>query len=428
MKRKLNPPPATPKITTRVTGLLLSPWGLVVVGVILLWAAWNGMTIVVVIAGLAVSTAGLAWAWGHLAMKNLRGECYLSDSRVFPDDQVELKLRLANQKILPLPWAEISEEIPAVFLNKEIAAESDHAGFVTITRSSPLLWYSAISWKCCLSCRRRGYYKLGPLAISSGDIFGFYPRTLIEPDKDHLIVYPRLFNIDHLSLPASYPLGEALAERRLFEDPSRAVGVRDYSPGDSLRRIHWKASARQQHLQVKVFESTTTLRVAIFLVVDSFQVPGMNLEDELETAISTAASVSNYLIDKKSQVGLWTNSRLADNGLPARIAVGSGVERLVQILEALAKVTPASFQSFPEFFQSEREHLPSGSTLIFILSTVSPDLKTMLIEAKNSGYKTLVFQTSEAGGSETINDIPWYKVNSSGQITETHTGGYDAVY
>ncbi len=417
-----------PKITTRANSLLLSPIGLVLLGIVLLWAAWSELTVIAVIAGLAVSTAGLARLWSYLALKNLKGESSFGDLRVFPGDSIELKMRLVNRKILPLPWVEISEEIPIGFLSQEKAAESDHAGFERIVRSSPLLWYSAMSWKCSLYCRKRGYYKLGPLSVTTGDIFGFYPRTLIEPHEDHLIVYPRLFNIEHLALPAAYPLGEVLAEKRLFEDPSRAVGVRDYSPGDSLRRIHWKASARQQRLQVKVFESTTTLKVALFLAADSFQMQGINLEDELETGISTAASLANHLIEKKSQVGLYTNSRQADSGLPARVAPGSTADRLIEILEALAKVTPVSYQSFPEFFQSEREHLPAGTSLIFIISQVSAELKTTLLAARNSGYKTLVIQTSETSGSDCLPDIPWYKVNAAGQIQKTHSGENYAGY
>ncbi len=428
MNNQSIPPSSTPRITARANSLLLSPVGLVLIGIVLLWAAWDGLTVIAVIAGLAVSTAGLARLWSYLALKNLSGESSFGDLRVFPGDSIELKMRLVNRKILPLPWVEISEEIPVGLLSREKAAESDHTGFERIVRSSPLLWYSAMSWKCSLSCQKRGYYKLGPLTVTTGDIFGFYPRTLIEPHEDHLIVYPRLFNIDHLSLPAAYPLGEVLAEKRLFEDPSRAVGVRDYSPGDSLRRIHWKASARQQRLQVKVFESTTTLKVALFLVADSFQTQGINLEDELETGISTAASLANHLIEKKSQVGLYTNSRQADSGLPARVVPGSAADRLVQILEALAKVTPVSYQSFPEFFQSEREHLPSGATLIFILSQVSAELKTTLIAARNSGYKTLVIQTSDAADSESLPDIAWYKVNASCQIQETYSGEHYAGY
>ena len=86
-----------------------------------------------------------------------------------------------------------------------------------------------------------------------------------------MIVYPKIFPIAHLGIPSLHPLGETIAERRIFEDPIRVIGVRDYNPRDSRRHIHWKATARRQELQVKVFEPTTTLKVAIFLAIDSFK-------------------------------------------------------------------------------------------------------------------------------------------------------------
>ena len=44
-------------------------------------------------------------------------------------------------------------------------------------------------------------------------------------------------------------------------DPLRTVGVRDYHPEDSFRHLHWKATARAQQLQVRVFEPTTVTQL-----------------------------------------------------------------------------------------------------------------------------------------------------------------------
>jgi len=65
----------------------------------------------------------------------------------------------------------------------------------------------------------------GPLTVMSGDIFGFYPRSLSYSGRDHVIVYPRVFPISRLAYHRVYPLGDTKAERRAFsEDPSRVVG------------------------------------------------------------------------------------------------------------------------------------------------------------------------------------------------------------
>jgi uncharacterized protein (DUF58 family) len=402
--------------STQPAGLLLNKFGLIVVAALLVLAAWGGQTLIVILLGLVLSAAGLSRLWSRFSLKGVSCDRQLTERRVFPGESIELKITVVNRKLLPLPWIEVQDEVPQGFAPD--LPPGDRPGFSLISQSASILWYSSINWKYRLQCQKRGYYPLGPLQVSSGDIFGFYPRTAVEPKKDHIIVYPRIYPLGQLAVPSLYPLGEARSEKRIFEDPSRTIGLRDYVPGDSLRRIHWKASARHQKLQVKVFEPTTTLKTAIFLAVDTFQYNGSWKEDELELGISTAGSLANYLVEKNSQVGLWVNSKLADSGLPAKIVPGGGVDQLLQILEILAKVVPAASGPFVDFFQREREDLPLGTTLIFILSQVPDKLKETLAGLRESGYKLLVFQTGEPKSGDALPDIAWYHLQQPGGLAE----------
>jgi|WetSurMetagenome_2_1015567.scaffolds.fasta_scaffold95827_1 uncharacterized protein (DUF58 family) len=396
--------------STRSAGLLVNKFGLIGAAILLIIFAWAGQTIIVILLGLVIGVAGLSRLWSYLSLKGVTCQRQLSETRVFPDEYLELKLKLTNRKLLPLPWIEINDQVPSGFVEGLSSTDGNRPGFDRICQSSSILWYSAISWKYRLQCKKRGYYPLGPLTVTSGDIFGFYPRTANQSNLDFIIVYPRIYGISHLAIPSVYPLGDVKSDKRIFEDPSRTIGIRDYVPGDSLRRIHWKASARQQQLQVKIFEPTTTLRVALFLAVDSFRDVGTWRLDDLELGISTAASLASYLANKNSQVGLWANTKLADSGQPARITPGSGVDRLIEILEALAKVVPASDSSFLDFFQNERRTLPLGLTLIFVVAEISDEMKHTLIDLKESGYKILVFQIGGTSTGQNLPDIAWYPV------------------
>jgi len=214
-------------------------------------------------------------------------------------------------------------------------------------------------------------------------------------------------------------LGEIKAERRIFEDPTRTIGVRDYSPHDSLRHVHWKASARHQKLQVKVFEPTTTLKVALFLAVDSFQDnDGVNTEEDFELGISTVASIANYVVQQRSPVGLYVNACLPDSGQPVRILPGGGVSQLVNILEALAKVTLFPSGSFDEFLQSEWGSLPWGTTIIVVISKPSDSLPWLLARLREAGYKPLVLQVGEQQDKSVDHTTPWYSVKHPGELIE----------
>jgi uncharacterized protein (DUF58 family) len=406
------------KPTTQPASVLLNKFGLIASAIIMVLAAWAGQSVIVVLIGLGLAAAGLTRLWSHFSLQGVHCERQLTEHRTFAGGTLELKLRVLNRKLIPLPWLQITDEVPAGFTMEQSLQPGSRIGFELISCTTSIMWYSAVSWKYRLLCKQRGYYPLGPLRVKSGDIFGFYPRTAVEHVQDRLIVYPRIFDINNLSIPSLYPMGEAKTNKRIFEDPSRTIGVRAYSPGDSLRRIHWKASARHQELQVKVFESTTSLRVAIFLAIDSFQINGLWNYDDEELGISTAASLAHHLIDIKSLVGLWTNSQLADTGQSARVPLRGGVDQLVQILESLAKVVSVPSCPFAEFFNNERQNLPLGTTLVFIFRRIPEKLGEILTDLRESGYQILLFQIGELEKTGLPPDITRYHVRPPGELIE----------
>jgi len=394
-------------------GYLLGKFGLLAILAGLLLAAWYGQLIIVILLSFILATAGLGKLWSRFSLVGVSCRHQLNEWRVFPGEHIELGLRLVNRKLLPLPWIQIDYEIPLKFFADIPLLPGSKPGYASLSKGAALLWYTSISWKHRLSCDSRGYYQLGPIIMTSGDIFGFYPCSITEPLVDHVIVYPKIFPIAQFGIPSLYPVGETTAELRIFEDPTRIIGVRDYSPGDSQRRIHWKATARHQNLQVKVFEPTTTVRVALFVAVDSFQARHgeVHSEEEFELGISAAASIANYFVERHSAVGLFANSRLADSGQPVTMLPSSSAGQLVEILEALAKVTPLPSGTFEEFLQTVRAGLPWGTTLVFIVSRASPSLTQRLIDLKESGHKLLVLQACATDVSEAASGISWHHIS-----------------
>jgi uncharacterized protein (DUF58 family) len=388
----------------------------------LLLAAWNNQIIIAIIIGLVLSVAGLTRLWSRLSVIGVSCERLLTEQRTFKGESLEFKLRLVNRKLLPLPWVQVDDELPVGFISGLSAEIITRPGFGLLTRNTSLLWYTAISWRCKLDCDKRGYYRLGPIKITTGDIFGFYPRSVVESSSDYIIVYPLIYPIEKLGIPSLYPLGETQAERRIFEDPSRLLGLRGYSPGDSLRRIHWKATARHQNLQVKIFEPTTTHKVILFLAVDSFKQDEDKGEEEFELGISTAASVASYLIDQSNPVGIFINTRLADSNQSIKIPPGTGMTQLVYILESLAKTTHNSSIKFDKFIQDERRNLPYGITLIFVVAEPPAYLDGLLIDLKENGYKIVILQVNSNMQDSTYHDFAWHHIHRPGHLRQIISG------
>ncbi len=322
-----------------------------------------------------------------------------------------MKLQVANRSPLPLPWIQVDDEIPQA-LGSVSSLPGEKPGSVLIRRSAAMLWYSSVKWKYELPCPKRGYYTLGPTVISSGDIFGLYSRYLKTALEDHIIVYPKILPVGHLGIPSHQPMGESRSEYRVFQDPARPVGVRDYRHGDGLRHIHWKASARLQSLQVRVFEPTTTFKVALFLSVDSFAHDGSFREDDFELGISVAASLAHHVIEGGSPAGVFVNTRRVDSRQAVCIAPSGSRDQLTAILEALAKVTAFSSGPFELFLENEQKVLRAGTTIALIVSKPPEILPLLLNTLKQNGFKLLVFFIGEGEAFPLGEGIPFYRIRN----------------
>ncbi len=115
---------------------------------------------------------------------------------------------------------------------------------------------------------RRGLYPLGDTILAAGDLFGLFPVQRKIPARDSVLVFPMTVNIRAFPSPAgTLPGGEAM-QRRTQQITPNAAGVREYSPGDPLNRIHWLSSARRNRLIVKEFELDPLAEVWFFFDAD----------------------------------------------------------------------------------------------------------------------------------------------------------------
>jgi uncharacterized protein (DUF58 family) len=403
------------KVTSQAAGYLLNWPGLLAMAAILVLAAWNGQAPIVVLTSLLFSSAGLAKLWSHLSLSRISCRRQLSERRVFPGEKINVKLQVANRKPLPLPWIQVDDEIPQA-LGGASTLSGGRPGSVLIRRSAAMLWYSSVKWKYELPCLKRGYYPLGPTVISSGDIFGLYSRSLKTPLEDHVIVYPKILPVGRLPIPSQQPLGESRTEYRVFQDPTRPIGVRDYQHGDSLRHVHWKASARLQSLQVKVFEPTTTFKVALFLSVDSFMANGTINEEKFELGISVAASLAYRVIEQGSPAGVFVNTQRVDSGQAVSLAPSGSRDQLTSILEALAKVTVSSSGPFELFLEKEQKLLHAGTTIALIFSKPPETLPLLLHALKDNGFKLQLFFIGEGEDLPREEGIPVYRIRNAGDL------------
>ena len=382
MDRRLAAPVVEP-LLFRLPGLVL---GLAALGL----GAWQGQVLLTLLAALMVAGGLSAWAWSRWSVRSLELRRELTPARAFAGEQVELSLTLANRKLLPLAWVEVSDSLPEELVGPEDDLDPGLIpGRRHLVRTTSLLWYQQARFRCTLKCSRRGCYGLGPAWITSGDVFGLYPRTVPGPAGQELLVYPRLIPLPRWGLASRYPIGEALADTFLFEDPTRPAGLRPYTPGTPLKRIHFKASARHGKLMAKIYEPTTTLRLAILVEVESFAPAGPEdaaAGEQYELALSLAASLAEEMLRLRHPVGLFINAAQAGGGAQAALAPAGGPGQISAVLEALARAGDRPSGEFPDLLDQAAARLVWGTSLAVITRGPEPRVLDRLGRLKAAGF------------------------------------------
>jgi uncharacterized protein (DUF58 family) len=304
--------------------------------------------------------------------------------RVFWGERPVVRLDVHNDSVLPVLWMRIHDSLPIELRSPNF-----------FQQALSLLPREKVSFSYELGCRRRGYYQLGPLALETGDLLGTTRVSRAYTNPDTMVVYPRIIPLAGLELPSRTLYGSLRSKQRIFEDPARVMGVRDYVPGDSLRQVAWKTSAVVGRLQVKRYQPAIALDTTIFVDLDRKDYSQMRLWVATELAIVVAASVANWLVEHRQAVGLGTNGldALAGEGDKARPAImrpRKGRDALMRILDLLARVEMADGPDFPALLQRETSRLTWGSTLIVVTGRVREELFETLARLRKSGFSVVL--------------------------------------
>ncbi len=307
-----------------------------------------------------VYVVGGVWVFSHWWIRRSLGQLSVRRQMLhhaFVGEKIPVKLTIDNRSWLPLPWLMVEERVPLDL--KEIL---NYRWVLAVGARGH------VEHEYLLACKRRGYYPVGPLSLNTGDLFGFAEASWQEQAPVYVTVYPQVVPLHQLGLPSRSPFGALPSRQRLFEDPNRLAGVRDYMSGDSLRRIHWKASAHEDTLLVKKFLPAIALNVAIVLDLNRHAYPLNGAIGSSEWAIVVAASIASYVTDQRQPVGLISNGLDSLTGQVAvPIPTRNGQGHLRTILSTLARIQMHEFEPrLEEWLPRQIADLEWGTTLVVV--------------------------------------------------------------
>jgi uncharacterized protein (DUF58 family) len=162
--------------------------------------------------------------------------------------------------------------------------------------------------------QRRAVLTLGPVTSVRTDPLGLVRRTAVWTEPTDLYIHPRVVRLDAETTGFLRDL-EGLPTRDLADDDVSFHALREYVPGDDLRHVHWKSTARTSKLMIRQFEQTRRSHLVIAL---STRATDYADDAEFELAISIAGSIGVSALRDGKAVTLLTGTerhRRAQSGI-----------------------------------------------------------------------------------------------------------------
>jgi uncharacterized protein (DUF58 family) len=232
----------------------------------------------------------IAWLWARSIRKNLTVERKVNLAWATVGESVPEQVKLINNSWLPAVWVELTDDSPT--LSSPLRMVSDVAPHAYRTRNLNHQF------------KRRGIYKLGPTHLRCGDPFGIYTISMDDPHTSIILITPPVLPLTQLKVPTGGWMGDERYRRGFIERNISPAGLRNYVPGDSLRRIHWRASAHFDTLIVRQLESATSRDWWIFVDLNEIDQAGEGEHSTLELSIVVAASLALRGLREYRKVGL----------------------------------------------------------------------------------------------------------------------------
>jgi uncharacterized protein (DUF58 family) len=317
--------------------------------------------------------------WPGRSIRRLQLRRRFND-HAFLAEKIPVDIEVVNTGWLPVPWVRLDETSPTSLL----VSNPLHQVMSLRSKERTVLSYELMG-------RQRGYYEIGPARISVGDLFGFAEVNAQVEARDHLTVYPRVIPLAQVDLTSHSPHGTIGSRQPIFADPARVSGVREYVPGDPMRSINWKSSARAQKLLVKKLEPAVSLSTLVALDLDREAYDRQQRYAHGEWAIVVAASLANYLVEQRQAVGLACNGRdtlthAAQWAIPPR----PGRAHLMKLLEWLARVEMVETTPLAEWLPTVVHDLPWGTVVVVITASGSEATCRSLHRLKRAGLNPVL--------------------------------------
>ena len=329
-------------------------------GLVVYIVAWifGSQPLYPVAVGLALAPL-LGWAWVRLAAQPMHVRRLLPGRDMLEGEDVRIALEIDRTTRIPPP---------SLIALERLGRLGERELLLPARRGR-------LAGRYELDSVPRGRYAFGPVRLTIEDPFGLYRTVLELGEPGALLVYPQLVELERV-----FGEGGAHAQegrRLLLRRPSgfELHSVREYEQGESLRKVHWRSTARRGRLMVKELEDAPRDEIAVLLDGDASAVVG----ESFDMQVRAAGSILRAHVRRGRRTVLVVNSLLREVQ-----TVHSDAEEWRRALELLAAAEPTARTPVETLVGGEGTPAGRALELIVVTARLSPTLADRLVQRRLS--------------------------------------------
>ncbi len=365
------------------------------------------MEFVFVILLIVLLAALQAQIYARQAFRGLEYDCAFSEQEASEGDEIKLVETVSNRKLLPLPWLR-SELTSSMYL--------DFAGSQSLiadeTRFVPSFFMlrgyrrTVRSWN--VRCAKRGVYEINKCVLLASDLLGLRSVSHAAEVHTSVTVLPRPLNLTDSFTSANRLTGDVVVRRNYLDDPFYRVGVREYSPRDSMKNIHWPATARMGKIMVHNNQQTAEQNLLVLLNLQSrsYETSDVSDKDRIETAIRVCAGYFDDTLRSGLPVRFAANTTL-DSAQPVVTNEFSGREHVLDLMRTLARLPVAFSESFTSFLRDTCARL-TASDIVIVTAYLSEAIFDYARARKETGSHVKIVCVTELNPGDAPDDLEVY--------------------
>ncbi len=296
--------------------------------------------------------------------------------------ELEITMSVTNAKLLPLVWMRVHDEWPHGLEPQGFALHPmTHLGRQAFVQTVSVRWYERLRRHYRVRCTERGLHRFGPVDLEAGDPFGIAGVDQALEAAGDIAVLPKVLRIPGFEQLIGHPLMEETVAHSLAHDPTALRGIRVYRPGDSMRAINWRATARTGELQTNEFDPTSLAAVRLLLDVRSLQKAWEGIDPELmELLCVVTASLADAFAAHGFGVGLASNALLTRDWRPVDVPAEQGA--LPEVLETLAQMRSFSARDFGYVLAGELDDFDGRADCVVVTAALRPGERAAVAQLK----------------------------------------------